>query len=91
VVSRGPGWVTWARGQQLNRVKALRQEYSGGHRDSSGQMLSSSSVSDDRTIQNDCGEESRRGQRKGRLSAGNMETNTTKRGLLSVNIDIALL
>ena len=42
------------RGQQLNLVKALRQEYSGGHRDSSGHMVSSSSVSYDRTILNDC-------------------------------------
>lgn len=39
----GQSLITWARGQQPNLVKALRQENSGGHRDWSGQMLSSSS------------------------------------------------
>lgn len=37
------GLITWARGQQPNLVKAFRQENSAGHRDWSGQTLSSSS------------------------------------------------
>lgn len=37
------GLITWARGQQPYFVKAFRQEYSGGHRELSGQMFSSPS------------------------------------------------
>ena len=50
----GQGWITWARGQQPNLVMALRQENSGGQRDKSGQMLSSSSPKYGLIILKDC-------------------------------------
>lgn len=52
----GQGLITWAMGQQPNLVKALRQENSGGHRDWSGQMLSSSSPMYVLIILKDCGD-----------------------------------
>lgn len=55
------GLITWARGQQPNLVKALRQENSEGQRDWSGQILSSSSPMYVLIILKDC--RHRRGKR----------------------------
>lgn len=64
----GQGLITWAKGQQPNLVKALRQENSGGHRDWSGQMLSSSSPMYVLIILKDCRD--RVGGKGNNLTAG---------------------